>query len=209
MKPRRKEDWLAAGLPAAAGRLDGDENTVNLGQRLWVVKLEHPALVGRAVQIQDSERKRLVKIRRQPAPGLKRTRTMQSWLMVEVVGIKDKRLAFRKEDPAKRALRLSITPNICDFGNIEVTGTDQVADVTVVLKKVALLLDGFITLSGRRRYFIQPLFKTGRSKQGTSLVLTSGIKLFLHRGQGDLGVRQPAVQLISFRIGGLFFCSSP
>src|SRR5580692_2759012 len=67
----RKQKRLSAWLGAAALRLDGHEYGINLGNRLCVVELQHPALLIGVVLIQEPQADVLVAVGSAASPCLK------------------------------------------------------------------------------------------------------------------------------------------
>ena len=68
-----EEHRLAAGMAAAAMRLDGDKHSVDAGEASRVVVLDHPALFGCAVGIENAQVDGVRLVRSPPAPRLEGT----------------------------------------------------------------------------------------------------------------------------------------
>ena len=88
-----EEQGLAAGMWAAAIRLDGDKHGVDLGQGLGVIGFQDPALLVSVVLIEDAEIHGVVAIRSSAPPGLECACAFDARLLIEIVCIKDERFA--------------------------------------------------------------------------------------------------------------------
>ena len=86
-------------MRASAIRLNGNEDRVDVLERLGVVGLEHPALLADVILIEDSQTPRFLFVRSFAAPGLKCVRRWNTGLRIQVERIKDQTLAFGIEHP--------------------------------------------------------------------------------------------------------------
>src|SRR5262245_38344085 len=77
-----EEQLLAARMLASTIRLDRYENSVDILQRLRIIRFQHPAFLADIVLIKDSEASSLQFVRPSPAPCLKRTRVLKTRLRV-------------------------------------------------------------------------------------------------------------------------------
>src|SRR5271155_4663687 len=84
------EHRLATWLVAFPLKVYRHEFRVNFSKRLGVIDLEAPPFFGRVVLVENSEIQSLFFVRSASAPVLKRACTFGSWLLVQVIGVKDK-----------------------------------------------------------------------------------------------------------------------
>ena len=158
----REQERLPAWLRAAALGLDRDEDCVDLGNGLGVVRLQHPAFLVRVILIEETQADGVLPVGAAAAPGLKDTGLFDTWLLIEIVPIEDERFILGVEDAPKRRLCLARFGDIVDFGNIEVAGADQVPDVAVTIKQLTLLGDLLVFLLNRLIQFVDLSFEFER-----------------------------------------------
>ena len=73
------------------------------------------------------------------APGLKSGRLLDAWLLIEIVSIEYERFVLGVEHAPKGLLGIATLADIVDFGNIEVSGADQIPDVAVAVEQFPAL----------------------------------------------------------------------
>src|ERR1700730_5350367 len=115
-----KQELFTAGFPAAALRLHGDKNGINLIKGLRIIELENPALVGCGVNVENAQVHGLGYIWPTPPPRLKGASLAESWLLVQVVGIENQRFSLRVEDSSKWLLRFSIAPYVEHLRDVKI-----------------------------------------------------------------------------------------
>src|SRR6266403_930087 len=82
-----EEKLLPAGAMTAAIRLNRNEHRIDLIQCFWIVELQHPPLLPGAVFVKNPEVEGLRLVGPSPAPGLKRTRVLDSRLLIQIVSV--------------------------------------------------------------------------------------------------------------------------
>src|SRR5258708_37873030 len=135
-----EEERLAGRLGAAAVRLDGHKDGVDLGKLLWVVGTQNPAAIRGAVLVKDSQIERPAFVGALASPNLEglRARILESRLAIEVEGVKHERLALRVKDAAVGLARAAAAVDIVDIGDIELPRAHQLADIAVGREELLL-----------------------------------------------------------------------
>src|SRR5579884_2858776 len=134
-------------MVASSAGLHRYENCVNIVERLWVTRLQHPTLFPDVVFIKDSEIEGLLLVWPTAPPRLECARILDSGLCVQVVCIENQPLPFRVENATIRLAGLSIAIHIVDFRDIKIASSHQVSNITIVVEQVLLLRDlGFFLI---------------------------------------------------------------
>ena len=77
---------------------------------------------------------------------MKRARSFDFGLLVEIVRVKDQRLAARIEDSAVRLLGFARTGHVVDFRDIKIAGADYIPDIAIMGEKFIALLNRCLLL---------------------------------------------------------------
>jgi hypothetical protein len=134
-----KEERLSARLMASAIWLDRYEDGIDLLQFFRIIEFHYPPLFGGVVLVEDAKAGSLLFVKTAAAPRLKGAGAFVFRLLVEIIGVENQRLSFGVEDPAIRFLRLPVTRNVIDLGNIKVPSPHEFADIPVVGKQFLLI----------------------------------------------------------------------
>src|SRR5580698_3358929 len=94
-------------MAASAVRLDRHVNSIDVGESLWILGPQHPALLRGVIGVENAEAHGVLSLWAPPSPCLEGVRILETGLLVEIVGIEDQRFALGIEDPAEGPLGLS------------------------------------------------------------------------------------------------------
>src|SRR5438093_11229793 len=151
--PKRSvKKGFAGWLVAAAVRLDGDEDRIELSHLLRVVKAKDPAAIPLAVLIEDAEVDRRALRRFVSPPGLKRG-VLDTGLTIEIEGVEHERLALGIEDTTVGFARPAVARNVEDVGNIELSRPHELADVTIRGQVLLLVAQPALLVAVRARQY--------------------------------------------------------
>src|SRR5580704_12755452 len=114
------EHRLAAWFVTSTVRFYGHENSVDLFKHIRIIEFQNPAFLRRVILIENSKIDSLTSVGTAPAPGLKCARASGARLLVQVVGVKDERLALGIKHSSCRLSSRAVPCYVVDFGHIEV-----------------------------------------------------------------------------------------
>src|SRR5258707_9713338 len=89
-----KQKWLPTWMLTAWLRLHCDEDSVDFGERLRIIELEHPTFLAHIVLIKDAKAPCLLRVHTVPSPHLERARILQPPSLIQVISVKNERLPF-------------------------------------------------------------------------------------------------------------------
>src|ERR1700722_11490138 len=129
-----KQQRFSGGMFASAMRFDGDKNGVNLGECFFVIGLHHPAFLRGVILVENTKLRCLVPVGSSLSPRFKRACVLDPGVLVQIVSIKDERLSFGEKDPSGGFPSVSVTRDVINFRNVQVSRTDEISDVAVFRK---------------------------------------------------------------------------
>src|ERR1700716_161644 len=131
---------------ASAMWFHGYEHGIDLGQHRGIIHLQYPAFLGRIVLVENAQAECLATIRSATSPCLKSTRVLDPRFLVQIVGVKNERLPFCVEHATVRLLRFSSSGNVVDFCDVEIAGSHEFADITILGQKLVLLIKSSVAV---------------------------------------------------------------
>ena len=133
-----KEERLSAWLMASAIWLNRYEDGIDLFQLFRIIEFHDPSLLGGVVFVEDAKAGSLLFVKTAAAPSLEGAGGFVLRLLVEIIRVENQGLSLGVEDPAIWFLRLPVTRNVIDLGNIKVPSPHEFADIPVVGKQFLL-----------------------------------------------------------------------
>src|SRR5271156_3044697 len=114
------EHWLAARLVTSTVRFYGHENGVDLFKHIRIIEFQDPAFLRRVILVENSKIDSLPSVGTAPAPDLKGAGASGARLLVQVVGVKDERLALSIKHSSGRLSSRAVPRYVVDLGHIKV-----------------------------------------------------------------------------------------
>src|ERR1700756_973385 len=143
---RGEQESPVTRLVTAALRLNGYKYRIDLRQGFWIITFQDPAFSGGVVFVEDTQVDGSLAVGTTPPPSLERARSFDFGLLIEIVRIKDQRLAARIEDSAIRLLGFTRASHVVDFRDVKVAGADDVPDIAIMGEELIALLNGCLLL---------------------------------------------------------------
>ena len=117
------------GVVALAGRFGGNENRVDLGKNLRVIKSHGPAALIYVIVVQNAEPMSRLFDSGSFAPNVEHYACVEPSGIRQIVGIEDKRFPFDIKDPAKGALTLTFVIGVIDIDDVKVPCGHEIANL--------------------------------------------------------------------------------
>lgn len=143
---RGEQERPVARFVTAALGLDSHEYGIDLGKGLWIIAFQDPAFSCGIVLVENAQVDGSLAVRSTPAPSLEGTRSFDFRLLIEIVRVKDQRLAPRIEHSTVRLLGLARTGHVVDFRNVKIARTDYIPNIAIMGEKFIALLNGCLLL---------------------------------------------------------------
>ena len=125
---------FSAWVMASTAWFCGYEYSINRCKGFGIVEFQDPSLLACVVFVKHSQTQRLLLVYAAPSPRLEGTGVLQTRFLIQIVRVKDQRLSFGVEHAAVGLLRLSVSCDVMNFGNIQIARAHQLANVAIMVE---------------------------------------------------------------------------
>jgi hypothetical protein len=149
----REKKWFAARLFATALGLNRHKHSLDLLQRLRIIRSYNPPLFRHIVFVENAQVQRVFPIRAEASPSLESAAIFQSRSLVKIISIENQRFALCEENTAARFLHFARAGHVIHLSNIKVPRAHEFPDVSVMVEQRLQLPNSPVSVSQQGRHF--------------------------------------------------------